>query len=240
MLNIDLNNLNPLEIKINETITSFAKDDKNIKIDKAAELCGCSVSKISKFVKKLGFGTYKQYMHFVYTNELPQKCTTNELDRIRKFVDDFDIKLVDRFIEEMNAYEKIILFGYGPSYICCQYFEYKLRLVTNKVVISVPDEVSAENLLDEKSILIILTTTGNFSSFQDIYNFAKSKGSNFLLIIEEFNTSVILNYDKVLILTDTQQPPGLTPYEKSRVVFFIFIEEVIHRLLEFNKKIIND
>lgn len=240
MINIDFNKLNPLEKKISETLVIFSKNASTITINEAAEACNCSISKISKFVKKLGFNNYKQYLDFLYGKELPQKKSYVELDRIKNFIDDFDISLVDNFIELMNSYEKIILFGYGPSFICTQYFEYKLRIHTNKFVISVPDEVSAENLMDNKSLLVIFSTTGKFKSFDRINNIAKEKICETLLIIEEYNASLLTEYNNIFWLSKVPQPDYLKPYEKSRIVFFIFIEEVIQRIISNNRHEISE
>ncbi|MFL0267396.1 MurR/RpiR family transcriptional regulator [Candidatus Clostridium radicumherbarum] len=240
MINIDFNKLNPLEKKINENLIALSKDVSDITINQAAEACNCSVSKISKFVKKLGFNNYKQYMDFLYGKELPKKKTFGELDRIKNFIDDFDISLVDEFIELINAYEKIILFGYGPSFICTQYFEYKLRINTNKIVIAVPDELSAESLIDEKSLLVIFSATGKFMSFDRINTLAKEKACEVLFIVEEYNASLLSEYNKVFWLSKFPQPDDFKPYEKSRTVFFIFIEEVIQHIMFNNRQVISE
>lgn len=235
MINIDLNKLNTLERQINETIVTCSKENSNLKIAQAAEACNCSTSKISKFVKKLGFDNYKQYMSFLYGHEIPQKGSSNELERIKNFLDDFDLSLVDEFIDLMNSYDKIILFGYGPSLICTQYFEYKLRLSTNKFVTSVPDETSIEGLIDDKSLLVIFSATGKFKSFEKIYNYCKSQNCKVVLVVEEYNTSILSNYDNIIMLTKTFQSSDFKPYEKSRIVFFIFIEEVIQHIILKNR-----
>lgn len=235
MINIDVNKLNSLEQEIYKTLTECSKENSNIRITQAAEACGCSVSKISKFVKKLGFENYKQFMDFLYGNEIPQKKFSNELIRIKNFIDDFDISLVDEFISLMDSYDRIILFGYGPSFICMQYFEYKLRLTTNKLVICVPDEMSVESLIDDRSLLVIFSTTGKFRSFDKIYNNAKGRGCEVLLIVEEYNTSLLSKYDKIYMLTKSFQSNDFEPYEKSRTVFFIFIEEVIQHIIHRNR-----
>ncbi|MGL5973119.1 MAG: MurR/RpiR family transcriptional regulator [Oscillospiraceae bacterium] len=231
MININLNNLNDLEKKINDILVQKTKIEKNIKIEKAAILCNCSTSKISKFVKKLGFSNYKEYMNFLYNNQLPVKKFSNELKRIQDFIENFDYTLIEKFIDEIKKYEKIILFGYGPSYICAQYFEYKLRIVTNKIVISAQDEVSVESLLNSKSILVIFSTTGKFSSFNNLKKCANKKNSNILIIMEEYNTSIRFDYDKIYFLTNSFQDTSLLPYEKSRSLFFVFIEEVIQYII---------
>jgi DNA-binding MurR/RpiR family transcriptional regulator len=175
-------------------------------------------------------------MDFLYGNEIVQKKPSSELERIKNFIDEFDVSLVDEFIDLVNDYDKIILFGYGPSFICTQYFEYKLRLVTNKFVIAVPDEVSVERLIDDNSLLIILSTTGKFRSFENLNNYTKNYNCKVLLLVEEYNTSLLGHYDNIFFLTKSSQSNDFEPHEKSRTVFFIFIEEVIQHIILKNRQ----
>jgi len=132
----------------------------------------------------------------------------------------------------LNSHEKIILFGYGPSFIVAQYFEYKLRIFTNKFVIAVSDELSVWTMVDEKTLVVIFTATGSFRSFETVYKATKEKNSDVLVIAEEYNTSLMETCDRLFWLSKFPQSPDLKPHEKSRTVFFIFIEEVIQRLIE--------
>ena len=237
MLRINAGTLNSLETMIHGTLTEAAKSAEKITINKAAGLCGCSVSKISKFVKKFGFMTYKEYIAFI-TGKTPDPRNktagqgSKELARIRAFIDDFDAGVVDEFIELLGKYDKIILFGYGPSLICAQYFEYKLRIATSKAVMTASDEATAQTLLDEKSLFVVFSTTGRFRSFSEILTYAKQKQAGALMIVEEYNASLLDDCENIIYLTKTAQDESLPPYEKSRLVFFIFIEEVVLRLLE--------
>jgi DNA-binding MurR/RpiR family transcriptional regulator len=174
-------------------------------------------------------------MDFLYGKEISQKKTSSELERIKLFIDDFDASLVEEFIELMNNHEKIILYGYGPSFICAQYFEYRLRVCSSKFILAVGDEISLETMMDQNTLLIIFTTTGTFRSFENIYNISKNKGSKVLMIAEEYNTTLFANCDRIFWLCKFPQPSELKPHEKSRTVFFIFIEEIIHRLLAITK-----
>ncbi len=232
MINIDLSRLNPLEQEIYRKIQAYALEHADLKITQAAEMNNCSISKVSKFVKKLGFKNYKQYMDFLYGREMPSKKTSNELDRIQHFIADFDQSLVDEFMSLLNSHEKIILFGYGPSFIVATYFEYKLRIFTNKFVIAVPDELSIRTMVDDKTLVVIFTATGSFRSFESVYQSTKAKGSDVLVIAEEYNTSLMSTCDRLFWLSKFPQSPDLKPHEKSRTVFFLFIEEVIQRLIE--------
>lgn len=239
MIKIDLSNLNTLEQRIYDRLLESSKAQDDLTITQAAKMCGCSISKISKFSKKLGFKNYKQYVDFLYGKELSKEETSNEFDRLRKYMDDFDFSLIDEFVELLDQHEKICIFGYGPSFIVAQYFEYKLRFSTNKYTIALPDELSVINMLDDKSLLVIFTTTGAWRSFESIYNISRKKGGKVLVIAEEYNSSLMSTCDRLFWLSKFHQPSGLQAHEKSRTVFFIFIEEVVHRLLS-DRKIITD
>jgi DNA-binding MurR/RpiR family transcriptional regulator len=235
MIKIDLSNLNVLEQHIYNKLLDNSKVQNDITITQAADLCGCSISKISKFSKKLGFKNYKQYVDFLYGKELSKEESSNEFDRLKKFMDDFDFSLIDDFIDLLDQHEKICLFGYGPSFIVAQYFEYKLRFSTNKYTIALPDELSVINMLDDKSLLVIFTTTGAWRSFESIYNISRKKGGKVLVIAEEYNSSLMSTCDRLFWLSKFHQPADLDAHEKSRTVFFIFIEEVVNRLLLHRK-----
>lgn len=235
MINVNLNALNPLEQQIHSKLYDYSRQHSNIRISEAAELCNCSISKISKFVKKLGFENYKQYLDFLYAREISCKETTDELTRISKFITDFDEEKVNELISLIESHDKIILFGYGPSLICAQYFEYRLRTITNKVIFAVSDEISISSISDESTLLILLTVTGKFQTFESIYNVAKSKSCQVAMVVEEYNTDLFKQCDHIFWLSKYNQPDDLLPYEKSRTVFFIFLEEVMQKLMRKNK-----
>ena len=237
MLKLDAGGFNSLEMSIHTSLTEAVKTEPNIKIKRAAELCGCSVSKISKFGNKLGFRSYKEYISYI-CGDLPKADNTSaELTRIRDFVDNFDSGIVDDFIQLLDKYDKIILFGYGPSLICAQYFEYKLRIVTSKSVMTATDEATAMNLMDDRSLFIVFSTTGKYRSFSGLFACAERKNAGRLMIAEEYNTSLLGDCGNILYLTKSTQGENFPPYEKSRIVFFIFIEEVLLRLLAAKREI---
>ncbi|MFA9379207.1 MAG: MurR/RpiR family transcriptional regulator [Lachnotalea sp.] len=237
MLNINTANLNPLEKKIYKTLIDYSKSNPKFRITKASELCDCSVSKISKFAKKLGFENFKQYLNFLYGENMLVSENSSELTRIKNFIEEFDKELIDEFLELIISHEKIVFFGYGPSLLCAQYFEYRLRTCTNKMIVAVSDEISVSSTVDENTLLIILTVTGTFHSFKNIYNSAKNKGCNVAILVEEYNTTLFDQCDKIFWLSKVPQPNYLKPYEKSRTIFFIFLEEVIQQIQNNNLNI---
>ncbi len=240
MLTIDLDALNPLEKQIHEQMIRHSKTMPTIRINQAAAACHCSVSKISKFVKKLGFSNYKQYLDFLYGKDIKPIDGSNELNRVRSFIETFDTAMIDELLSLIDSHDKIALFGYGPSLLCARYFEYRFRNCSDKTFMAVSDEITLNNMVDESTLLLIFTATGRFLSFQDIYTAAKQKGGRVVIIAEEYNTELFNQCDKIFWLSPTPQPKHLKPYEKSRTLFFIFFEEIIQRLLQRRYIDIND
>lgn len=235
MININLEKLNSLEKYIHTTLTEHSKKYPRFRISEAAELCQCSTSKISKFVKKLGFTNFKQYLDFLYGEDMNLPKPSTELNRITDFIAHFDSELVTELWKLIQAHPKIVLFGYGPSFLCAQYFEYRLRTISNKTVMALPDQTSVASMVDQDTLLIILTVTGTFRSFEKVYHDAKAKGCNVAMLVEEYNMQLFDQCDKIFFLSPAPQPSHLKPYEKSRTIFFLFLEEVIQLILHGNQ-----
>lgn len=231
MIIVNLDKLNPLEKEINQKLMVLSKELKTIKITDAARHCNVSISKISKMSKKLGFVNYKQYVEFLYGRFVPDNRYSDELKKLQRFIENFDISNANELKKLINDHEKIILFGYGPSLEAANYIEYRLRTIMNKVTTAVGDEISISTMADEKTLLIILTATGQFHSFEDVYNSAHKRGSKVIIVAEEFNTNLLNQCDKIFWLTRTSQESLLEPYEKSRTLLFIFFEEIFQSFI---------
>ena len=235
MLQVEMGKLNRLELAIHDAIVTAVEKERNLTITKAAEICGVSPSKISKFAKKMGFGGYKDYINFICGKERTGKKPkekSDEIVRIKDFVHDFDMDVVDKLFNLIGRYDRIILFGYGPSFLCAQYFEYKLKIITQKYIITANEEGMVKNLINEESLLIVFSTTGKFRSFADIFGLAKEKKAGCVLIVEEYNTELLNAGDNVIFLTSSFQSNDLEPYLKSRSIFFILIEVLMQRLIK--------
>lgn len=230
MLNIDFTTLNELEKTIHETLQRATTNYNTIRISDAAMLCGCSISKISKCSKKLGFSNFKQYVDFLYNRDGESSPPSTELKRIQHFITNFDSSIVDEMVELIKGYERIVLFGYGPSLLCAEYIEYRLRTVTNKTIIAVVDEVSVASMSDSKTLLIILTVTGNYRNFKDMYEAASTKGAKVVIVAQYYNKSLIDQCDNIFFLTQEITSSSIIPHEQSRTLFFIFMEEVIGKI----------
>src|SRR4051812_45473194 len=123
MININLNNLNQLELSIHDKLSKIIEKNDNLKILEAADYCDVSSSKISKFVRKLGFENFKQYKQFFGGQQIITKDNkySSELERLKNYIENFDSVLIDNFLAIFKKYNKIVLFGLGPSFICVEY-----------------------------------------------------------------------------------------------------------------------
>lgn len=209
------------------------KENDHLKIIEAADYCHVSSSKVSKLVRKLGFENFKQYKQFFGGQPIipVDKKVSSELERLKNFIENFDAGLVDEFLTLFKKYNRIVLFGLGPSFICIEYFAYKLALVSGKNILVSQGEDHATHLVDEETLLIVFSVTGKFTSFENLFDGVKSKGAEILLILEEYDNSSALKVDNIFYLTQSAQNDELLPYEKTRTVFFIFIEEIIATLM---------
>ena len=231
MISVNESKLNSYERRVLEVLADHVKDHPEPRIVDAADICGCSVSLVSKAIRKAGFRGYRQFIRYLKDGDAGQPEKIDELERLKAFLDDFDSSLVEDFVDLLVGREKVVLFGYGPSHLCAQYIEYKLRLCLRGYIITPPDEQTVRKMIDHRSLLIILTTTGQYRSFQPLIRFAESRGSDIVVVSEEFNRALMDSGNRYLFLSRYTQSEALEPHEKTRTIFFIFFEQVIQRLI---------
>lgn len=234
MLQLNKDHLTETEKSMYDILAESVKNNTALRIVEAAKQCNVSPSKVSKFIQKLGFENFKQFKLYFSGQELNtghQKEST-ELKRLYQYINNFNPKLVEQFISRINRYEKIILYGLGPSFICAEYFGYKLATVTDKNITVTQFEDYAGRLADQNTLLLVFSVTGTFSFFDQLFNVAKKNNADSMLVLEEYRNTSIYDADYIFHLTEYQQNNTLLPFEKTRTIFFIFMEEVIGRLKE--------
>lgn len=236
MVHIDFTSLNKLEKQIHQTLQKASESKDTLRIIEAAEMCGCSVSKISKVSKKIGFTNFKQYVEFLYNKEPIHKSESLELEKINNFMKNFDEGSVNEVKKLIDNHDKIILFGYGPSLLLAQYFEYRLRTICKKVIIAAVDNLSVTTMADQSTLLLIFTATGVYRDFNEIYAESSNKGAEVVIIAQNYNLSLTNQCDNIFYLTNQANQKDLEPFEQSRTLFFIFMEEVIQQIIKSNKQ----
>ncbi|MCA0991457.1 MurR/RpiR family transcriptional regulator [Pseudalkalibacillus hwajinpoensis] len=232
MIQLDTKHLTKLEEEVHGKLSEVVATNDKLKIIDAAKLCEVSPSKVSKLVRKLGFDNFKQYkLYFsgqqIYTEK---RKKSSEIDRLMQFLENFDPALVENFVSVFQKYKKIIIYGLGPSFISAEYFGYKLTVSSDKNVTVAQSEDFASRLADENTLLIVLSVTGKFSSFKNLFTETKKNGATIMLVLEEYVNTLDSMADYIFYLSKFNQDSDLLPFEKTRTVFFIFIEEVIARI----------
>lgn len=229
---INFKNLNSLEQKIHATLITGWQQNilaKDSSIQTLANYCNVSESKISKFVRKSGFNSLKSYREFI-TNDRGNFNWHNELEKLIFLTQNYDTTIVDDVINEMNNYSKIIIFGYGPSYIAGQYFAYKLNFKNDKFVLAINDELLLNNIIDKQTLVIFLSETTRFKSFKATVDAVNSKDATSLFIVGEFIFAPELSEQKIVYLTEFKPDNSKKAFEKTRIHFFLFFEMIIEKL----------
>ncbi|MDR0138844.1 SIS domain-containing protein [Metabacillus idriensis] len=236
MIKVVTDKLTKLEVELHDKLSKAVSANDKIKIIEAAEIGEVSPSKVSKLVRKLGFDNFKQYKLYFSGQQMNLKKhkKSNEIERLMLFLETFDSEIIDDFVSIFQKYDKIVLFGLGPSFISAEYLAYKLATVSDKNVTVTQSEDFAERLADEKTLLIVLSVTGKFSSFDTLFQNVKKNDSSIMLILEEYVNTREFLADYIFHLSKFNQSDTLLPFEKTRTVFFIFIEEIIAKLSDAN------
>jgi RpiR family transcriptional regulator, glv operon transcriptional regulator len=232
MLTLRTDHLTKLEKATHSLLMESVMQNKAVTIVEAATLCEVSPSKISKLVRKLGFNNFKQYKRYFSGQEtseiIPEKST--EIARLIQFLENYNPSLTEDFLSVFTKFDKVILFGLGPSYISAEYFAYKLTTVTDKNVFVTHHEDYAERLADNKTLLVVFSVTGTFTSFEPLFENIKNKGAQIMLVLEENINTRDSKADYIITLSPSSQSGELLAFEKTRTIFFIFIEEIIAKL----------
>ncbi|WP_147804542.1 MurR/RpiR family transcriptional regulator [Alkalicoccus halolimnae] len=232
MLTLRTDHLTKLEKSTHSTLMKNVIQNNTIAIVEAASLCQVSPSKISKLVRKLGFDNFKQYKRYFSGQETPEIISgkSTETARLIQFLENYNPSLTKDFLSVFTKFDKVILFGLGPSYITAEYFAYKLTTVTDKNVFVTHHEDYAERLADDNTLLVVFSVTGTFTSFEPLFENIKHKDSQIMLVLEENINTRDSKADYIITLSPPDQGSELLAFEKTRTVFFIFIEEIIAEL----------
>src|SRR5699024_8184836 len=116
------------------------------------------------------------------------------------------------------------------SFFTAEYFDHKLATVMNKNITFTQFKYYATQLADKDTLLLFFSVTGKFESFDHLFVMVHRNQADSMLIIEEYMNASDYNADYIFHLTESRQNDDLLPFEKTRTIFFIFIEEIFKSL----------
>lgn len=154
-------------------------------INEIAELCNVSKSKISKFVRKLGF---EDFLDFKWSGELEEgrlyytkdQSTINITDYlckngVKQYLDVLskdiellfekaDISQIDEFVSYLHDYKKIAAFGMGYSEAAASNLSYKMMFYHKYVFTTsvFQEQIKYIKQADKETLLIIFSNRGGY------------------------------------------------------------------------------
>lgn len=121
--------LNPLEIKLLESIESNITNDNTFTIRSIAEENFVSTTFLYKLSRKLGFKGYSD-MIFYLKNEINSCLKNDSCETLQALINNYDQGIITSFIELLNnSNQKITLLGLGFSELVCDYLSRKLSIL---------------------------------------------------------------------------------------------------------------
>lgn len=169
------------------TICKYIKDNisdiENMSIDKIAEECYVSKSMISKFTKKLGYETFKDFKYECEThNKLLKDLqpitsyssydlranVVEEMDSItnalRNASNKIDYKKLNNLVNDINKASCIVAIGHGASKNVCETMQFYLDYLKKSVIIADSD-FTIEDSIDDNAIILIVSANGNMFQY---------------------------------------------------------------------------
>lgn len=164
------------------TICKYIKDHiseiSDMSIDEMAEGCFVSKSMISKFTKKLGYETFKDFKYdceihcdsikymptIEYKSEDLRENVIETMDSItnafRNTANKINYKALDNLIEDINKCSCVVAVGHGGSKNVCESLQFYLDYI-NKPVLIADVDFNREVLIEENAIILIISANGN-------------------------------------------------------------------------------
>lgn len=223
---IFLNSSKSTDINYNIALTML----KNIKyisdmsINKLADICYTSPAAITRFCHKLGYSNFIQFKENIklyidnYNTglmkpnaiyyDLPREDIlsnmasqiSTEIENIKNYL---DLKIVDRVVELIYSSNNVCLFGTQFAQLMAQDLQRKLANLS-KIVYhgsDVQEQERLADLLDDNSLVILLSPTGRFILYHDrLWKKIKESSATVVIVTEDKNPEYEKRSDYIIYL----------------------------------------
>lgn len=178
MVDLDNLRLNETEQNIINYIESNVDDVLNMSIRKLADACYVSSSTLFRFVKKLGFDGYNDFIKQLQNEEHPRNTKVNDiqmsevmmrnnysesyLKNIMETLRVVDDAKAATFTKLLNNAQKIFLFAYGPTKIVALYVHQLLTMMDYDVEM-IHDEYEEDIMISRVSsddLILVFSLSG--------------------------------------------------------------------------------
>lgn len=232
--------LTKTEIAISNSIIKNFDDIKGMSISNLAKIANVSPSKITKYAKKIGFTGYKELQYelkkTVSLNEKKQSSIEYQKEKITEFFNTIDIKKMNLLIEEIKKSSKIYFYGRGPSLKVAEYFVPRLRIASNKNIITNYDEYLFDSDLfrdEPNKLMILLTISGKTTQIHEVLEICKKRDIKTVVISAYISDELENNADLYINLL-TKKEVFDRRVIRGRTLFFIYLEILTQQFMDIN------
>lgn len=230
--------LTATEIAISDKIVQNVELVTNMSITSLAKHCEVSPSKITKYAKRLGFSGYKEFQYELkfastHKNEI-ENSSDYQKDKIMQFFETFSFEKMEQLKTMILNADKTYLFGRGPSLKVCEYYEPRMRVATNKNIVSNYDEYLLDLDLatgnNEKKLMIVFTVSGKSKIVLEALKIAKARKMQTVCISSYYNQKLEVA-DLYINLLDRKELLDKRPI-RGRTLFYIYLEILTQDFIE--------
>ncbi|MDU1054410.1 hypothetical protein [Clostridium baratii] len=170
------------------SICKYIKDNimeiPNMSIDEMADGCFVSKSMISKFTKKLGYETFKDFkydceIHCDLIKKMPitqyqsNKLRENVIETmdsitnaLRNAINKIDYDVLENLIEDIDKCSCVVAMGHGASKNICESLQFYFDYIKKPVMIADTD-FTREELVEDNAIILIISANGNILKYDN-------------------------------------------------------------------------
>lgn len=207
-------------------------------ITELSKKCFVSQATVSRFIKKLGFEDYNSfkseclnYMDEIKNKKIEESTNIESLNKeLKLFKDKFNNIDIENIVLTLKKYNKIYISGLNYCYLMAQYFQMECFPLENITIKVIEDNEEIQNI-EKDSLLIILTTTGNYFNINRIVKeyIKNSNCEKILISIRELDEKIKALFDKKYILNMDSN------IKDSRYIMMVLIDNIIDRVKINNK-----
>lgn len=241
MITNKINNIlnNSLNNEIEHTICNYIKmnlkEVSSMSIDELAKETYVSKSKISKFIKNLGYDNYIAFKDDCLLElEIRKQVATSKyyahdsFKWIERNLSMIDVKQMDSFVQLIKEAKRIYLYGVAYSHLLCQYIQYEGDLFQKDIIVL--DENESSLVLKEKDVLLVVGVEEdalNRHSSRYLRKILRNQGNKLLISTQLIDTKMLKSFQKSILL-----PIDHLEMKERRILFRCFVDRMMARLQE--------
>lgn len=197
---------------------------KLLKIDSItilAKSLNVSISQLSRFVKNIGFNSYRDFKEIIEYHGVKSRHTDLQqglisltdyskqvTEEINYFYRHFKIKQIDNLVSDLHTFKKIALFGLLNSDNGAKELQYNLMRL-NKICISynnLDDQLEYINNAKEDTLIVIFSMSGqyvldnNYNRYYQATNYLKNTKAKVYVISSNEEVNNLIYLDETIII----------------------------------------